>query len=126
MKTICVDFDGVIHSYTSRWQGVAVVADPPTPGAIRWLFDMVKIFDIQIYSSRSSQPEGIDAMRTWLLNHAIHELGSITAADYLLSKIKFPLDKPKPFLTIDDRAICFDGTWPSAETMSNFTPWNKK
>ena len=34
---ICVDFDGVIHSYKSGWRGVAVIPDPPVPGAIEWL-----------------------------------------------------------------------------------------
>lgn len=36
--TICVDFDGCLHAYTSGWQGAEVVSDPPVPGAIDWLF----------------------------------------------------------------------------------------
>jgi hypothetical protein len=34
---LCVDFDGVIHSYSSGWQGADIVNDPPTPGALAWL-----------------------------------------------------------------------------------------
>ena len=37
MKTILLDFDGVIHSYTSGWKGAGVIPDPPVPGAIDFL-----------------------------------------------------------------------------------------
>ena len=30
--TIILDFDGVIHSYTSGWQGADVIGDPPWRG----------------------------------------------------------------------------------------------
>lgn len=42
MKTICIDFDGVLHSYTSGWQGEDVASDPPVPGAIEWLREMIR------------------------------------------------------------------------------------
>ena len=35
---LCVDFDGVIHSYTSGWEGIDMIPDPPVEGAIKWLW----------------------------------------------------------------------------------------
>lgn len=131
---ICVDFDGVIHSYSSGWQGVAVINDPPVPGAIEWLMDHLPIPDalggcmadahkgpiVQIYSSRSKSWFGRRAMKKWLIKHGLpHEYIS----DGIL---KFPVKKPAAFLTIDDRAICFDGSFPTSKEMMDFKPWNKK
>jgi len=35
---LCLDFDGVIHSYSSGWKGADVIPDPPVPGA----FDFIR------------------------------------------------------------------------------------
>lgn len=131
---ICVDFDGVIHSYTSGWQGVAVIADPPVDRAIEWLIEHLPVPDaiggsfapkyegpiVQIYSSRSKSWFGRRAMRKWLIANGLPR-------EYIDDGIlKFPVKKPAAFLTIDDRAICFTGEFPSASEMMSFKPWNKK
>ena len=119
-KILCIDFDGVIHSYSSGWQGAGKISDPPVPGAIEWLIELVKSddFEPQIYSSRSRQDGGIIAMHHWLLRNGI--------LLEILNKIKFPTQKPAAFLTIDDRAICFDGSFPTQDQMKEFKPWNKQ
>jgi len=120
---ICVDFDGVIHSYSSGWKGVDVVADEPVPGAFDWLIDLLENYGPDgtpkpvIYSSRSKEPAGVKAMQEWFAIHGFPQ--------DLLSKLEFPTQKPPAFLTIDDRAICFSGTFPSSNEMVNFKPWNK-
>lgn len=125
---LCVDFDGVIHSYTSGWKGADVISDPPVPGAIRALWVATEWWDVQIYSSRTSQSGGIDAMRDYLLNFAIHEFGDKDVADRFMDAITFPAQKPPAFLTIDDRAICFEGDWSAFDfaNLVNFKPWNKR
>lgn len=117
--TIVVDWDGVIHSYISGWQGADVIPDPPVPGAIEWLRGLIQDegFGVVISSARSSQPGGISAMVRYLFDRGFSQ-GEV-------SKIEFPTEKPSGWLNIDDRAICFRGTFPSPLEIVNFRPWNE-
>src|SRR5262245_1372983 len=63
---LCLDFDGVIHSYTSGWKGVDVIPDPPVPGALDFIDKAREHFIVAIYSSRSGQIGGKHAMTEWL------------------------------------------------------------
>lgn len=129
---VCVDFDGVCHSYASGWKGADVIPDEPVPGAIEWLLLHLPVPDALgmapeyigpepvIYSARSSQSGGIKAMKNWFIKHGVSDW-------YFRDDIlKFPTTKPPAFLTLDDRCICFDGRFPSTEEMMSFTSWQKK
>ena len=123
---LCLDFDGVIHSYTSGWQGAAVVTDPPVPGAIAFLREAVKHFRVAIFSSRSCQEGGGPAMRGWLGRHIMADDPGIIMSDPpWFAAIEWPTEKPAAFVTLDDRAITFTRTWPSMDALKNFKPWNK-
>ena len=127
-KTICVDFDGVIHHYRNGWAGCAsIIDDTPTPGAFAWLDQLLDDgFDVCIYSSRSKfpgsvsspdnkvTPSGVEAMVSWFVAHG-----------YSPEKLRFPTEKPAAMMTVDDRAFCFQGTFPAVEWLNNFKPWNK-
>ena len=115
---LCLDFDGVLHSYTSGWRGANNIPDPPVPGAMEFLTKAVKHFRVAIYSARSGQPGGIDAMRAWLINHGCP--GSVFA------EIEWPTDKPSAFVTLDDRVVTFTGEWPDMQTLKEFKPWTQK
>lgn len=118
MKTISVDFDGVIHSYTSPWTTADEVRDPPVPGAMEWLVQASQRFIVCISSARSSQPGGIEAMKTWLAHHEL--------PPSVLEKIQFPTEKPKAVLYIDDRAFRFEGDFPTMAEIDEFRPWNRR
>ena len=123
---ICVDFDGVIRSYKSGWQGVNKVPDEPVKGALEWLEQMLDVPDcicsmaprskvqIVIYSSRSKSFRGRRAMKKWFAKWMGREF---------LEVLKFPIMKPPAYLTIDDRAMTFKGEFPTIKEMLDFKPW---
>jgi hypothetical protein len=123
--TLCLDFDGVIHSYTSPWKGASIVSDPPVPGAIAFLREAVKEYTVAIYSSRSHQEGGLEAMQEWL-RYCAEEAAHSDEDLKWLDEIEWPDYKPSAFLTIDDRALRFTGEWPSLDEIRLFKPWNKK
>ena len=122
---LCLDFDGVIHSYTSGWQGEDVIPDRPVKGVFEFLDQARKYFTITIYSSRSKSAGGRLAMKNWLRAESVAKYGIIPK---WLHDIDFPMNKPPAFLTIDDRALTFNGHWDSynVEELIKFKPWNKK
>jgi hypothetical protein len=115
---LVLDFDGVCHSYTSGWKGANVIPDPPVPGMWEALREYQAHFEVNILSSRTHQPGGLQAMREWFLNHA-----STPSQRVVFMALRFPTDKPPALITIDDRGITFTGTWPSLESLKNFRPW---
>lgn len=142
-KILCLDFDGVCHSYISGWKGADVIPDPPVEGLFEFLMDAQIEFDICIFSSRSLQIGGINAMMGWFLEHYYRFSPGVgiclTLSPNLPSEdptkvedpsmelaLWFPPEKPPAHVSIDDRAITFDGTWPDLNVLKEFTPWNKK
>lgn len=132
---LCVDFDGVIHAYTSPWTNESTISDGPVPGALRWLWKATEWFDVKIYSSRSKTPAGREAMWMWMVAHGLEEFGEghpMAGGDDKQTMPQYPIgfayEKPAAFLTIDDRAFCFEGDWSEIEPtdLLNFKPWNKR
>lgn len=124
---LLLDFDGVCHSYESGWKGASVIPDEYVPGLFEFLEEAKEHFEIHIYSSRTNQDGGIEAMLAWFMaqRKLWRERGGKPPVDTPL-EVQFPKEKPPAFLTIDDRCYCFDGRWPIAEKLLNFKPWNKK
>ncbi|HXI96330.1 MAG TPA: HAD domain-containing protein [Candidatus Acidoferrum sp.] len=132
---LCLDFDGVLHSYTSGWKGAAVVPDLPVVGAIKFLDKAIDHFDVQVFSSRSHQEGGTEAMRSWLRTHVTRHFdcefhhGSPREFDRamaIMDAVKFATEKPPALVTIDDRALTFTGKWPNISDLLAFKPWNKR
>lgn len=113
-RTVCLDFDGVVHSYASGWKGAACIPDPPVCG-IKEAIDELRNngYYIVICSTRAKSEEGLVAIREWLNRMGI-AVDDVTA------------DKPPAICYIDDRAICFDGHPETlARKIRDFKPWYK-
>lgn len=154
---LCLDFDGVIHRYDSGWRGAHIIPDPPVEGAGAYLLRAIPDFSVAIFSSRSRSLRGRWAMQRYVRNlirdacfadsDAMHTAwvntgglpaawrpwtagDVVEAADHIFKSVKWPWFKPAAVMTIDDRAVMFNGNW-SDPTYSNhairtFKPWNKQ
>lgn len=126
---LCIDFDGVIHRYDSGWKGATVIPDHVTDGFFEWAEQAAQHFKLVIYSSRSKEPAAIEAMQFWLAaeRRRWRENGGKHLIEAELS-FEFASEKPAAFMTIDDRAVCFEGDWSKIDpaALAQFQPWNKR
>ena len=122
---LCLDFDGTLHAYTSRWTATAEINDGPVPGAMAFLRDAVQDFSVVVYSARSACVEGRVAMRLWLERELIEEFGHHDGWA-ISDALKFPDRKPSALVALDDRTLTFTGVWPDPRDLLDFKPWNKK
>lgn len=132
--TIAVDFDGVIHSYTSGWKGAAVIPDPPVEGAIEWLARLVVRPDVEvvIFSTRAVEESGRIAIRRWLYRHGFEmEIQKKNPERVLWGSGKpswmpeVVAEKPPAVAYLDDRGVRFEGTFPDPDALLAMKPWNK-
>lgn len=120
----------MIHSYTSGWQGIDAIPDPPVKGAIETLLEYVQHFHVCIFSARNREPEGIYAMYEWISKWENAYWDSRPdqprPRTALVLNLEFPRDRPSALVGIDDRVITFNGKFPSVQTIQEFRPWNNK
>ena len=121
---LCLDFDGVLHSYVSGWNCAACIPDPPVPGAMAFLVEAVEHFQVAVFSARSGQEGGLLAIKDWLREQLTTHFQNGPLADDLLARIDFPTRKPAAFVTLDDRALTFSGTFPAVADLLAFKPWS--
>lgn len=114
--SIAVDFDGVIHSYTSPWVDAETIPDPPVEGAIEWLEEISKDFDVVIFTTRGKTEEGRVAVARYI------SLNGYGGGDFTVTA-----EKPPCLIYLDDRAYRFEGpgTFPTADQIHRARPWNK-
>ena len=131
---IAIDFDNVVHSYTSPWSHAADIADPPLRGAIAWLERLTsegaRVF---LHTCRFTQdhpqaagflaadPATVElAVRTWLQVHGL--------SDAAAARITMWTHPGKPYADayVDDKAVEFTGQWHTVATLKNIVAANKE
>lgn len=105
-RTVCIDFDGVIHSYRSGWCGIDSIPDPPIHASDRAIERLRRDYRVVVHSARCATKEGREAIESWLRKHNI-------VVDEVCEH------KPPAFVYIDDRAIRFQGDWSDTLTQLN-------
>ena len=97
-KTIALDFDGVLHSFTSGWKGPGCIPDPPVPGMAAACQELAWAgFELVVISTRALWVEGARAIYDWL-----------QANGFPLMEIT---DKKVPYAVMfDDRCERFNGS----------------
>lgn len=111
MRTVAVDFDGVIHQYSKGWQDGSIY-DPPVPGALEALRVLMDQYAVAIFTTRD-----IGQVAEWLINRGFscrtgHD-GPFWNDPGLLLVTN---TKPAAIAYIDDRAVRFTGDWSQALT----------
>jgi hypothetical protein len=118
-KVVAVDFDGVINSYTSGWQGPTETDEPVLSAAesLQTLFN--RGYKVIIFSTRANTEEGVETIREYLRK--------LTENNELADTIEITAQKPIADVYIDDRAVPFTGDWrETLKQIEEFKPWTEQ
>jgi len=114
--TVALDFDGVLHSYTTRWTKAEEIHDGPVEGALKAVWSYIdEGIDVCIYSARARSSSGTGAIWDWLEKH-----------EFPTSDLQVTSIKPAASIYVDDRSYLFTGlNFPSPKQVRDFRPWNR-
>lgn len=125
---LAIDFDGVIHSYEKGWHDGSIYGTV-VHGFFPWLIEASAVFRVVIVSSRLHEVSGSTQINDWLRKHwgdAV-EKGEINDP---MPPLGYSTTRPPAWVTIDDRALTFNGDWfaeeMDPETLLQFMPWHAR
>lgn len=133
MKTIAIDFDGVIHKYSEGWKDGSIY-DEPFDNVFEIISDLMQHNYVFIFSSRS--PRQIrNWINSYLLIHDIYFDSIFSVYGYTAEIIPFwtkfwkkrnvlgiTRKKLPATIYIDDKVLRFEGNWSKTiEDIKNIT-----
>lgn len=119
-KTICMDFDGVLHDYSKGWQGEDEFGQMIPNADIATSVLKKKGWCIIIFTTRKKTKK----LEEWLKEHNI-------SYDYINENPNQPEQSSGKIIAdvyLDDRGICFRGRWDDwlLNDIMNFEPWQEE
>lgn len=120
--TIAVDFDGVVHQYSRGWNG-GEIYDPPVPGAIEALHELMEVDAVCIFTASGNERRG--RIAAWLC-----DLGVPAVSDSPITEREFWNERGMVLVTsrkyparayVDDRGITFQ-TWEQTMAALGINP----
>ena len=119
-KTICIDFDGVIHDYSNGFQGEDVFGGMIPNANIGTSVLKEKGWTIIIFTTRKKT----EKLKKWLEDNKI-------TYDYINENPEQPERTSGKVISdvyLDDRGICFNGRWDQwlIREIADFEPWQKR
>lgn len=91
-RTVSVDFDGVLHEFSSGWTGYTPL-DGPEPGALEFIKSLIVMgYTPVICSARAHNDLGVHEIKKWLKKYGFPEM-------------KVTNEKILAICYVDDRAV---------------------
>lgn len=101
MKTIAIDFDGVIHKYSKGWQD-GVIYDDPVEGAFEGILNLYKKgYEIVVFTARDE----LEPVKEWFWRWYNKKFPKSEHIPVRITNVK-----PPALWYVDDRGITFR-TW---------------
>lgn len=125
MKTVAIDFDGVIHQYSKGWQD-GTCYDIPVMDA----FDSIRQLQDEGYSVFILSTRKAESIYDWLQKHKAPFAFGVMSEEAQFWNVKgivgITNKKLPAHVYIDDRAILFKGNWGDIMgTVTGFKTWQE-
>jgi len=115
LRTVCIDFDGVLYDYQGWVEPPSYLPERPVPGAVEFCHLAVQHFKVVVCSARFKYEGVLESAYTWLFNYGF------PAGEMVLT-----YEKPLAFIYIDDRGWTFKGLFPTMSELNSFMTWQEK
>ena len=150
---VAIEFDGVLHSAESGWQGADVIPDLPVPGAMQFLRRLVEDvrFEVFIHSSRCAESVGVVAVREWIDTHFLKafeadfdagvefdgnnsgvnrvekpDASCLNRIAWCRNRMRLVATTPPAAVILAGNAIQFNGAWPCLQELAEFKMWSNR
>lgn len=135
--TVALDFDGVLHSYSSGWTG-PIPFDAPVEGAqgfCQWLVS--NKFKVVVMTTRAEHEGAAEGIRAWFQHHGFPEefwksKEALSMGGWMRGErwVEVTHEKAHADVYVDDRGWRFNGDFAELReflgTPNNLKPWNKE